>query len=100
MSPKPEQESAFLNPMQDQEDTDEDSEPYQYVPPRKRRRCSACRCFAWTMSFLMIIIISALTGAWIAMAYLEIDQTCAMHTTKWCKSQDPRATGQHLTFVR
>jgi hypothetical protein len=35
------------------------------------------------MTFLTVVLISGLTGAWISMAYLEIDQTCAMHTTKW-----------------
>ncbi|KAK6718783.1 hypothetical protein SNK05_001931 [Fusarium graminearum] len=84
MPPKQEQESALLNPQVEcHEDTDEDAESFHYVPPPRRRRCSACRCFGWTMTLLMIVLISALTGAWISMAYLEIDQTCAMHTNKW-----------------
>ncbi|KAF0644777.1 hypothetical protein NXS19_002086 [Fusarium pseudograminearum] len=84
MPPKREQESALLNPQVEcHEDTDEDAESFHYVPPPRRRRCSACRCFGWTMTLLMIVLISALTGAWISMAYLEIDQTCAMHTNKW-----------------
>lgn len=85
MAPKQEQESALLNPLVDGQDTDEDSESYHYVPPR-RRRCSACRCVGWIFTLLSIIFISALSGAWISMAYLNIDQTCAAHTTSWCKS--------------
>ncbi|KAM0320152.1 hypothetical protein ACHAPQ_010086 [Fusarium lateritium] len=83
MPPKHEQESALLNPMvEGHEDTDEDSESFHYVPPR-RRRCSACRCFGLVFSLLSVIFISAIAGAWISMAYIEIDQTCAMHTSKW-----------------
>ncbi|KAG9506674.1 hypothetical protein J7337_000208 [Fusarium musae] len=82
MAPKQEQESALLNPLVYGQDTDEDSESYHYAPPR-RRRCSACRCVGWIFTLLSIIFISALSGAWISMAYLNIDQTCAAHTTAW-----------------
>ncbi|KAF4456445.1 tat pathway signal sequence [Fusarium austroafricanum] len=83
MAPKQEQESALLNPLvEDHQDSDEDSESFHYVPPR-RRHCTGCRCFGWLFSLLSIIFISAISGAWIAMAYLNIDQTCAIHTTKW-----------------
>lgn len=86
MAPKREQESALLNPqVEGHEDSDEDGETFHYVPPPRRRRCSPCRCFGWTMTLLMVVVISALMGAWISMAYLQIDQTCAIHTTKWCK---------------
>ncbi|KAF4964551.1 hypothetical protein FSARC_7546 [Fusarium sarcochroum] len=83
MAPKREPESAFLNPhVEVHDDTDEDAESFHYVPPR-RRRCSACRCVGWMIALISVIFISALVGAWISMAYLNIDQTCAIHTTKW-----------------
>ncbi|KAM0548119.1 hypothetical protein ACHAPJ_010040 [Fusarium lateritium] len=83
MTPKREQESALLNPqVEGHDDTDEDTESFHYVPPR-RRRCTACRCVGWLISLISVIFISALAGAWVSMAYLNIDQTCAIHTTKW-----------------
>jgi hypothetical protein len=50
-------------------------------------------------SLLFVIFISAIAGAWISMAYIEIDQTCAMHTTKWCKSSSSPTPKQNLTFL-
>ncbi|KAF4977578.1 hypothetical protein FZEAL_5949 [Fusarium zealandicum] len=77
-----EQEASPFNPHVDGNDSDEDGESYHYVP-QQRRRLSACRCFGWAIALATIILISALSGAWISMAYLNIDQNCAAHTSQW-----------------
>ncbi|KAF5022922.1 hypothetical protein F66182_5041 [Fusarium sp. NRRL 66182] len=87
MAPKQEQESALLNPqVQGHDDTDEDAESFHYAPPR-RRRCTLCKCVGWIVSLIAVVFMSAFAGAWISTAYRNMDQACATHTTKWCKSR-------------
>ncbi|KAF4987367.1 hypothetical protein FDECE_15463 [Fusarium decemcellulare] len=82
MAPK-EQEATPLNPQVDNhDDSDEDDQSFTYVPQR-RRRITACRCVGWIIALLTIIFVSAFVGAWISMAYINIDQNCAAHTTRW-----------------
>ncbi|KAM5343145.1 hypothetical protein ACJ41O_014111 [Fusarium nematophilum] len=75
-----EAEAAPLNPHVDG-DSDDESESFHYVPPR--RRLSACRCLGWAIALITVILVSASAGAWISMAYVNIDQNCAAHTTQW-----------------
>lgn len=81
-----EQEEIPLNPDADGDLSSEtDGESFHYVPPR-RRRLGSCRCFGWALALTALIVVSGIAGAWISMAFLNIDQNCAAHTTQWCKS--------------
>ncbi|KAM0428614.1 hypothetical protein ACHAPT_006975 [Fusarium lateritium] len=78
-----EQEEIPLNPEVDGDLSSEtDGESFHYVPPR-RRRLSGCRCFGWALALTTLIVVSGIAGAWISMAFLNIDQNCAAHTTQW-----------------
>lgn len=78
-----EHEEIPLNPDADGDLSSEtDGESFHYVPP-KRRRLSPCRCFGWALALTTLIVVSGIAGAWISMAFLNIDQNCAAHTTQW-----------------
>ncbi|KAJ4173046.1 hypothetical protein NW754_012051 [Fusarium falciforme] len=78
-----EQEEIPLNPDADGDLSSEtDGESFHYVPPR-RRRLNPCRCFGWALALTTLIVVSGIAGAWISMAFLNIDQNCAAHTTQW-----------------